>query len=326
MGEWTQRRAAIAICLICLCYTNAEIAWSAPSPEPQSAARPKMPVAIDWSGVPDELIQRCRLAGLEDLLLQVLIQGGYAAVAEPGPDGFLLLLQPQPGGLVVAGRWHGEQVRLAVPISAVCESTIAVEILHAARQALSALAVKREAVLAPPRQVVPATTTAGVDSTPSELVAPPNAWSGALGAGAVVGSSPILPALRGLAWRSWVHGTQIGAAVEVTAVRSRGMWVAEAMAAARVARAAGPWLGVVATCGLEAGLLGHLNYFDRNQRGAYLTARVGLPLELVHPASHLGIFVLPFFRLTPVQARVDSRTAYQAGYFGGEVGLIYWSG
>ena len=53
-------------------------------------------VALDWSRVSPEVLERCRLRGLETMLLQALIERNYAIVGAAGPDDVELTL-PQRG-------------------------------------------------------------------------------------------------------------------------------------------------------------------------------------------------------------------------------------
>ena len=58
------------------------LAASQPSPQTEPLL-----AKVDWSGVGDDVIRRCKLQGLENLLLQALIENGLAVVDELTDDG-----------------------------------------------------------------------------------------------------------------------------------------------------------------------------------------------------------------------------------------------
>lgn len=96
-----------------------------------SAARPR--VSLDWSAVSDKRVELCGLSGLQNMLLQALIEEQFAVVSDTDELGIALRLSEDETGIVVEGRHSGQIRRRRVPFPETCDSTFAIDLQAAVR-------------------------------------------------------------------------------------------------------------------------------------------------------------------------------------------------
>jgi hypothetical protein len=264
------------------------------------------PVSVDWSSVPDTVIERCDLFGLEAMVLQGMVDEGYAVVRSAGPGGIALVIRAGEDAFTVEGRRDDRSASRSIAIPSDCDSTIQVEILAGMREVSGELAAD---VLAPPP-----IETATVAPPAVELERLP--WRIFGGVGAVLPSSTGMFAVRAGFRRRLADVWFLGLVLEGSVRPHSDVLVFEPVLAAQ-----GVWelwssaSGIAVLLGLEAGVLAHL--FTRDgDGGGHADGRFGLVLEGRLPILGATLLVMPYLRLIPVRQEVFGATAFEARHYG----------
>ena len=267
------------------------------------------PVSVDWSGVSDATIERCDLSGLESLVLQGMVDEGYAVVRSIPPDGIALVIRAEAGRFTVEGTRSDRHATRAVVIPSPCDSTIQVEILAGMRAVSEELSV--EVKVEPPKQ-----TSTSTIAQPPIAIAEPLPWRISGGVGAVLPSETGMFTVRAGVRRRIAEVWFLGVLLEGSVRPSRGVVVFEPVLAAQ-----GVWelwssaSGIAVLIGLEAGLLGHV-FTREGDTGGHADGRFGLLIEGRLPVLGATLLVLPYIRMIPVRQEVFGVTAFEAGHFG----------
>lgn len=252
------------------------------------------PVAVDWSQVPDAVIERCELAGLETVLLQELIEAGYAVVADSGARGISLEIRVRGAGFDIVTRRGAEVRSERVHIPEPCDSTIGFSLANAATAALASFEV-----IEPPAPPPP-----GAD------------WAFQASAGGVFpGSTFALAAVRVGVVRRLPASLGAGLVFEGSVRSADGLVVSEPMLAVQLLWRAiedGP---LRVSAGLELGVIGHV-FSREGDSGGHVDGRFGVPITLALEAVPIALFIVPHTRLVPVLHRSSGDITYEAEHLG----------
>lgn len=297
------------------------------------------PVMIDWSAVSDATVQRCGLGLLQSLLLQGMVESGFAVVDTAGPQVIKVTLRERKGAVLVEAQRDDVVARRRVAVPVRCDSTIGVDLQAAARgTALEVEQVVKERQPPPPANsepvTPPPTSPLWAEPTPSraeplraEVVAPeihergPARIRGRLGAGVALShaDSPFVAVTAQLGGR--FGGWSVAASFDGALRNSLGVTVFEPALGpevSRIVRLGGMELGV----GAAVQLLGHAFWRD-DDRGGHLDVRFSVPVRLEHAGTGIGLALVPNLRLRPVEHRVGEDVAYSIGHFGGLAALTF---
>jgi hypothetical protein len=263
------------------------------------------PVSVDWSSVPDSVIARCDLSGLEAMVLQGMVDEGYAVVRAVPSDGIALVIRADDSAFTIEGTRAELSATRRISIPAACDSTIQVEIVAGMRIVSDELSVEL------PRPA-PTATIAEVVTPPLEL-AP---WRISGGVGAVLPSGTGMFAVRAGVRRRIAEVWFIGLLLEGSVRPASGVTVFEPVLAAQgVLELWSSASGIAVLAGLEAGLLGHI-FSREGDSGGHVDGRFGVVLEGRLPILGATLLVLPYVRLIPVRQEVGIETAFEAHHFG----------
>jgi hypothetical protein len=259
-------------------------------------------VALDWAEVPDRLIRRCRLTGLQSLVLQHVVESGRAVVDVGRAPDVVVHITAGDDRIGIEARGADRASAREIPIPAACDSWIQLDVAHAVVQALEAWADART-----PSHASAATS-----------IAPPEPAQDApgrvrLGAGVSILSGEVVPH----AALELVPFTALPAAVavEVAGTAVGELVIVEPSLAARVEPSL--MLGEVrGRVGFEAALLVHTFRFSARDRGARLYARLAVPVAIGTASDGLTVSVTPWFRPTAVEHRVEGGEDFDSGRFG----------
>lgn len=220
-------------------------------------------VSIDWSAIAEQTVARCNLTLLQSMLLQALIEAGFAVVDMPIERTIRLTLRDGRSGILIDAERAGAVAKRAVGLDRRCDSTIGVELqaaaIAAARDVESLTPLPPDVVPAPPpslgeeppRDQELERHTTWTRPTHDFVVDPvptvrdttersPSAWFGRVGAGVVASrtGSPFVGVALQLvrAARRWSFGLNLD-----VAVRSGGSVrvVEPALGPARLAQSCG---------------------------------------------------------------------------------------
>ncbi|MEZ0315028.1 MAG: hypothetical protein ACAI38_24930 [Myxococcota bacterium] len=297
------------------------------------AAAPELrPAMVDWSGVSDATVRRCNLGLLQSLLLQGMVESGFAVVDAVGPRVIQVTLIERKGGIAVEARRDDVVARRRVPVPQRCDSTIGVELQAAARATATEVEEQTRFIAPVPASTAP-TAPLWADSprAPVETVQAeaPRAsttreWSGprgriGLGAGLSSAESPfaVLTGQLGVRYGGW----WVAACVDAALRDSLGVIVLEPALGPEVSRLTRVGFADM-SIGLAVQLLGHAFWRD-DDRGGHLDVRVSAPLRVEHATSGFGIALVPTFRLRPVEHRVGDDLAYRVRHVGGLVAITF---
>ena len=92
---------------------------------------PPLDVSVDWSNVPDSVVAECKLLGLENVLLQYLLDRDYAVVRTISSRGVKATISADAHEFAlraVRGAIEGER-RISRPQP--CDATIELDLAHA---------------------------------------------------------------------------------------------------------------------------------------------------------------------------------------------------
>lgn len=290
-------------------------------------------VALDWAGVPQELIDRCGLGGLENLLLAAIIDSGYAVVADTGLQEMTLELRGESSGIAIAakpmacGDTQGDCVKRGrVALGRQCDSTIAIEITRVAKEQLRAAVITEPmpaAAIAPPAYAAPRVPSALTDE-PAPVTAsrsPRSGWrfGAALGV-SIPGADVFAPLARFELAHDLTDRLVVAAGLGTSVWHQLDLWVFEPTAGGELKWRArlGAW---ELAAGLGADLLIHTYKFTGSSAGALVTGRASVPVELTFPHLPLTLVVLPNVRFEPIRHRVFNEIAFSADRFGCDIAL-----
>lgn len=279
-----------------------------------AAALPQ--VSVDWSEVPDAVIARCGLAGLEAMVLQGMVDEGYAVVRSIPEDGIALVIRSDGDRFTVEGARAERRASREVPIPARCDSTIQVEILAALREVGGELRLE-PAELRPAAPVETATAAA-----PPAIAAPVETeerppWRIWGGFGAVLPSGTGMFALRAGVRRRIEDVWFLGLLLEGSVRPTSDVLVFEPVLAAQgVFEIWSSASGIAVLTGIEAGLLAHLFSRSGEGGGGHVDGRFGVFIEGRLPILGATLLILPYVRLRPVRQQVGVETAFEARHFG----------
>jgi hypothetical protein len=264
-------------------------------------------VSVDWSSIPDAVIARCDLSGLEAMVLQGMVDEGYAVVRSVPPGGIALMIRADDDQFLIEGARNERTARLRVAIPRECDSTIQVEIVAAMRTVSDDLSAELP---------LPETRTATIAEPTPAPIAEPLSWRLFGGVGAVLPSATGMFAIRlGARYRIeevWFAGLVLEGSVRPTS----GVTVYEPVLAAQgVFELWSSTSGIALLIGLEAGLLAHL-YSRDDGSGGHADGRFGVLFEGRLPILGATLSVLPYVRLIPVRQQVGSEDAFVAHHFG----------
>lgn len=321
--SWRWMTAVLALAACALGGASAAAAESSPKT-----------VALDWAGVPQELIDRCGLGGLENLLLAAIIDTGFAVVADSGSQQVTLELRGEPTGITVAAKPlrcvgdSGDCVhRGRVPLGRQCDSTIAIEITRVAKEQLRATVIPEPLpaeAIAPPAYAAPRAPAAIADEVaPSSTVTytPRAAWHFAAGLGVSIPSGEVFaPLLRFELARDLTEHLVLAGSLGTSVWHKLDLWIFEPTAGLQLKWRArlGAW---ELAAGAGADLLVHTYKYTGAEAGALLTGRAGVPLELTFPHLPLTLAVLPNVRFETIRHRVFDDVAFASGRFGCDLAL-----
>ncbi len=282
------------------------------------------PVMVDWSGVSESAVQRCNLALLQTLLLQGMVESGFAVVDTLGPRVIKVTLRERKGAFLVDAQRDDVVAKRRVPIPNRCDSTIAVDLQAAARA--TALEVEEQTPTPPPTSNAPVAPfwadrpppvveDVRVQAAPVSTSA--RAWTGprgrvGLGASMSSSGSPFaaLTAQIGARYGGWWLAASLDAAVR----DSLGVIVLEPALGPELSRlvsVGNVQLGI----GLSAQLLSH-RYWRDDGGGGHFDARFSAPLRVEHATSGVGLALVPSVRMRPVEHRIGDELAYKARLLG----------
>jgi hypothetical protein len=272
------------------------------------AAVPRSDVGVDWSGVGDRVIAQCGLEGLQNVLLQRLVEENYAVVREPGPLDVRFLLHEDGTRFLLEARSGQEIERGSIAIPDPCDSTIVVPIAHEMLR-LVGVVFDRAHPIAPKKKSWVTT------STRTEVERPPHLlFQGGAGF-SIPGSSTVLFTARASVRHPLLSHILGGIAVDASIRDSLGVLVVEPVLGFEILHAISLPAELRFTYGLEAGPLGHVFERDGALHGR-LDGRIGVPLELSLPILGAGVALMPYLRFTPVEQRVLGQLAYGADRIG----------
>jgi hypothetical protein len=295
--------ARIAACAAVLVY-------AAPAGRAQAqGARGEQRVAVDWSGVRDEDIERCGLSRLRAGTIERLVEDGHAVVDEAGEGGVQVVVVSADAALrirVSAGATARED---GVALGADCDSTAALEIIARISEQVGEVSrAQRDAMqTAPPAMPVgppqPERATdaggarAGIQAS-LDAVARANPSPGLL-----VGGGVSVRARLGRAWESGGRLELTGNGLDgVTVLEGSLLWTAAYQPAL-------PGVGLHLEVGpiLHSGTSDALSVLELD---AALGA--GPQLEL----GHLLVQLVLYARLRGFEHRASGEIAFETGHFG----------
>jgi hypothetical protein len=291
------------------------------------AGPPRLSVALDWSGVSGQTVEKCLLTGLETLLLQALLEEGYAIVAPGTACELTLHISEKPGRLVVTATSQGLEEQRTIPLPRDCDSTIQLDVVRYARLTLRTLSSRLSANSIPAASLPPAapggTTVASEPSAPAAATrGEPLGWWFLAGAGiAGVSLRSQLATVQVTARHPWGRGFDLGGTLELSVGHPNDLWVAEPVLGARVSRPLYRGEGLALAAGAGAGLLVHAYSGPQGKHGGFTTGRLEVPIEIVMARAHLALTIMPYWRMTPVTHLRGETTIFRADRAGASLFL-----
>ncbi len=284
------------------------------------AAASILHVAVDWSAVPDAVIERCDLWGLEGFLAQRLVEEGYAVVSQDQTPDVVVAVTATETVLEIEAHDANATARRQVMLSDPCDHSLLLELGYGTLATLTTLAdlgrQRRDAVGETYSSEVIAVKAAapqhdaeevsvGVRVAPFVVVTfqdPLHSWNG-------VGAT--VEALLG-PWR-------LGGGFAVSAVHGGTIWGVEPVVTARAARQIVSGRFGVLESGVEIAAVAHV-YDPSNNAGVDLLMRLGIAGRWL-PTDWLAVEIVPYSRLTRVRHRVGTHTALLTQNWGMELRL-----
>ncbi len=255
--------------------------------------------AIDWSGVPDAVVARCGLMGLENLMVQELLRAGLAVTGHVTAEGFAVALGADGEALRVVVAYRGALARRQVTIPIACDGSIQLDLTHAMLDAIRELDL---------RSIAPAVQPERAARRPWQLqlgavASLPGTRHAAAGVSAVGRFAP-------------VGNLVFGAGGEITLSRYGGVLIAEPAGFGQVLRGVMVAGELEVRLGVEAGVLRHLYWADDGAGGRF-DFRLGAPAELA--GERLVFALMPYLRRLSIRHIVGEDVAYHSEVWGIEL-------
>ena len=290
------------------------------------------PVTVDWSAVSDTTVRRCGLGLMQSLLLQGMVESGFAVVDATGPTVIRVTLREQKLAIVVEARRDEVVATRKVMVPARCDSTIGVDLQAAARATAREVEEQTRVVASAPAGQRPtspfwADPVAKPVENLQEATTPrsgPREWSGPrgrVGVGAAMSSadSPFAAITGQLGVR--YGGWWVAAAIDASLRDSLGVIAFEPALGPEISRTTRVGFADV-SLGVALQVLSHVFWRD-GDRGGHVDARVSVPLRFEHATTGLGLAVVPSFRLRPVEHRMGDELAYRVRHVGGLLAITF---
>ena len=301
---------------------RAETAASRPSATGRSAA---IPVAFDWSGVPDGVVERCKLAGYRGVLTDRLVREGHAIVDRVDGAGIQLTVSATDQQITLEARYQDVTKKRNLLIPTPCERGLIIDLSHELVKTVRSTRAAAPAASPPkPRPPDPRASPshAAPGPKPAARQAPPRPPARSpqrrfeLKAGVASIFPGTLDALVGarvgatFSWRRLSVG--VGASIDWHPGARLTVWEPGASLSLALALYRSDLLRLRA--GLEGTLLHH-GFDYQGQSGGKLDGRLGLLVEL-----SLGRWVLlellPYLRLDHTDHLIGNETIYESRHAG----------
>lgn len=280
-----------------------------PADRSRTATQPTR-VAVDWSAVRDQDIERCGLSRLRAGTIERLVADGHAVVEATDASGVRVAVRSASDGLTVhvegAGAVRHEELHAGTP----CDPTFALDVVSRIAELVSevaALAASHASSEAEPAVADAEPTLATDIASQSERAS----WQGALDLTARLNTAPDYQLGGGVSVRARLgDGWESGLRAELTAHAAHGVTVLEAFFGLTAALqpdlpGVGPYL--------ELGPLLHVADSDvRSVTRVDGALAAGAQLCIGHFLGQL----LVYGRLHSLEHRVGRKTAFETGYLG----------
>ncbi len=291
---------------------------------PESTA---LRVAVDWSRVSPIVVRRCGFEGFGSLLLQYLLEAGYAVIEQSeSPTDARIQISEEEQVFRVRVRLGGLTRQRSVSFGQKCGSSRQFELIRMAISELEALVAhltranaKRIAKETPDHTVEEDVHTQG---DPQRLAESPHrVWSFEVEATVLIpGSGFLLPRVGSGISILFGDFVALGLLLELTGMLYGQIEVFEPGVSARLMFLVELGRVMIRIGGEATGVVHIASGWGRTNN--HLDARFGLPLELGWDGLGLGAVVAPHVRLFEVRHRVDGRSAFFADIWGVSVGLV----
>jgi hypothetical protein len=256
-------------------------------------------VAVDWSTVPDEAIAKCDLDGLQALLLQNLLERGYAVVAPPVPRDIDVVITWEPWRFVIEANVDGARITRSVSLSRACDSTIVVDLTRAVVSVLDEARRRKAPAGGHVQESVPTHESSRKRTTLRPAVMATAADPRTPLPGVRLGLSVPLPA-----------GTlELG--LETVAWRHENLWVLEPAITVGWMRSTSIGNSLTLSWGIELAGMAHTFAFEEEAWEWQADVRAGIPVRL-DVGSAVFITAMPYGRLFDLEHRASGETVYRS--------------
>jgi hypothetical protein len=282
-----------------------------------SVLGPRAPihVTVDWSGVPDKTVERCGLVGLQAMLLQTLLESGFAVVEQNESAQISLEIRERRQRLVLVARGRGILRRVSLGIPRKCDGTIQYPLQRATLSVLRQLQadwppapaedsdVRVQLVRQPSHDVKPLIR---VGATSSSVAIPFVMLGGGLGVFLTRRAS------------IWVVG-------EVALRKASNLTLMEPALDVSIRSELGYTGPIGWRFGIGLAILGHA-YFTSGKGSGHVDVQARAPLTLVWQEVGIFLELATRMRTRPIAYTVDGEQTYDSSRLGVAVSLGYLFG
>lgn len=267
-------------------------------------------VSVDWAEVSDTFLLRCHLDGLETLLLQGLVDEGFAVVRNAGPSGIRVRLREEPNALVLDARGFDQHDERRIHVPEKCESSLQLDVVYHLVAAAKRVNEARPSVQT---QLVQPADAPEADPLDAPSFATPK-WNIALGT-ELVASARVFAHFH--VERKIVSAGRLSIAANVALAMTRvsAITITEPMLGFRALWDAQLTDAFAFRTGVGLVLSAH-TFLGDNRDGSRLDGRAELPMTLVWRPYGLGVQAAPYVRRTAVEHQVRGETVFATGHVG----------
>lgn len=269
------------------------------------AASEPVRVAVDWSAISDATIDRCNLTGLQSLLLQTLIEAGYAVVDITDSRAIRVTIGEEAARFGVVGSFENARATRSVRLPQRCDGTIGIDLQSAVRAVADEL--RHVATPAPPPAPAP------IVITQAPAPAPQPRLTLSVGGGVSGSTTSSLFAMPMVRASRWTRELYLAVQLDVATRSQHDVIVVEPVLSLSGGRRLVHSGAFAIAVGASAGLLGHVFTTDGDS-GGHVDARFGVPVDVSY--AMVTLTAMPTMRLRPVTYRTDDAIAYRADRFG----------
>jgi hypothetical protein len=275
-----------------------------------SAEPAALNVSVDWSRISDDLVGRCKLKGLESLLLQGLVDGGFAVVRDAGSSGIRARLAETATSVVIEADLPPFSERRTIALLPRCDSSLQLDLVFQLVEIAKSL--RRQVAPDEASRWTPASPVVQVNPVKAIVPAPSREWQLAVGPD-LAGLVDLLLRLHVARRLVTLGDLSIRGTLSLAIARPSGILIAEPGLATHLLWYVGDWSGLRIHIGAGGGLYAQW-FWDERGNGGYVDERLEVPLEIAW--QRFSLLIMPYARRVAAEHTLGGKRIFATDFMG----------